>query len=179
MRLDLPLRQTSVLRFGEETLEPRVGSESVAANVKAVTRPDRAVLGSYFQVFPVAMSEGPHPIPSRTRKLSPPEPMVLHAKVCGRVGRCRVNSRTPHLVFLRWGVFYFRLVARGNGRSGHRAGLQHVTRPTDSEFVPRRRPGPTSSRPRYHASAFAPLGQKPGRVFGGRSGILLRRLIEH
>lgn len=107
MRLDLPLRQTSVLRFGEETLEPRVGSESVAANVKAVTRPDRAVLGSYFQVFPVAMSEGPHPIPSRTRKLSPPEPMVLHAKVCGRVGRCRVNSRTPHLVFFEVGRFLF------------------------------------------------------------------------
>src|SRR3954453_14757908 len=28
--------------------------------------------------FPVATSEGFHPFPSRTRKLSPPEPMVLH-----------------------------------------------------------------------------------------------------
>ena len=30
--------------------------------------------------FPVTMAEGPHPIPSRTRKLSPPAPMVLHGK---------------------------------------------------------------------------------------------------
>jgi hypothetical protein len=27
--------------------------------------------------FPVAMAEGQHPIPSRTRQLSPPAPMVL------------------------------------------------------------------------------------------------------
>jgi hypothetical protein len=27
--------------------------------------------------FPVAMAKGPHPFPSRTRKLSPSEPMVL------------------------------------------------------------------------------------------------------
>ena len=31
-------------------------------------------------VDPVAMSEVPHPIPSRTRSLSPPEPMVLRLK---------------------------------------------------------------------------------------------------
>ena len=35
------------------------------------------------------MSEGSHPFPSRTRKLSPPEPMVLRGKPRGRVGRCR------------------------------------------------------------------------------------------
>ena len=29
--------------------------------------------------FPVAISEGSYPFPSRTRKSSPPEPMVLHA----------------------------------------------------------------------------------------------------
>ena len=38
---------------------------------------------------PAAMSEGPHPYPSRTRKLSPLEPMVLHGRLCGRVGSCR------------------------------------------------------------------------------------------
>ena len=37
----------------------------------------------------VAMSVGSHPIPSRTRKLSLSEPMVLQGKPCGRVGRCR------------------------------------------------------------------------------------------
>src|SRR5262252_7631593 len=39
--------------------------------------------------FPAATSKRPHPIPSRTRKLSSSEPMVLHGKPCGRVGRCR------------------------------------------------------------------------------------------
>src|ERR1700684_2753 len=36
--------------------------------------------------FPAAIAEGSHPFPSRTRKLSPPAPMVLHGKPCGRVG---------------------------------------------------------------------------------------------
>ena len=44
--------------------------------------------------FPVAISEGSHPFPSRTRKLSPPEPMVLRGKPRGRVGRRRVFSGT-------------------------------------------------------------------------------------
>jgi hypothetical protein len=37
----------------------------------------------------VILPRGFHPFPSRTRKLSPAGPIVLHAKVCGRVGRCR------------------------------------------------------------------------------------------
>jgi hypothetical protein len=37
----------------------------------------------------VILPRGFHPFPSRTRKLSPAGPMVLHAKVCGSVGRCR------------------------------------------------------------------------------------------
>src|SRR4051794_4326397 len=41
------------------------------------------------------MSEGPYPIPSRTRKSSPPEPMVLRARVRGRVGRCQVYYQSP------------------------------------------------------------------------------------
>ena len=39
--------------------------------------------------FPVAIAEGPHPFPFRTRKLSPPAPMVLQPRCCGRVGRGR------------------------------------------------------------------------------------------
>ena len=31
---------------------------------------------------------GTHPVPSRTRSLSPPAPMVLQGKPCGRVGHC-------------------------------------------------------------------------------------------
>lgn len=39
-----------------------------------------------------ATAEGKRPDPSRTRKLSPPAPMVLHPPGCGRVG----HRRTPH-----------------------------------------------------------------------------------
>lgn len=47
-----------------------------------------------FQRFPVALPEGPHPISSRTRKLSPPGPMVLQSYLCGRVGRRRILFQT-------------------------------------------------------------------------------------
>ena len=36
-----------------------------------------------------AMSKGKRPVTFRTRKLSPSEPMVLHLRRCGRVGRRR------------------------------------------------------------------------------------------
>ena len=39
--------------------------------------------------FPVVVSRGSHPFPSRTRKLSLLEPMVLHGQLCGRVGSRR------------------------------------------------------------------------------------------
>jgi len=42
--------------------------------------------------LPVVIGSGAHPFPFRTRKLSLIPPMVLHAKVCGRVGRCRHYS---------------------------------------------------------------------------------------
>jgi hypothetical protein len=45
--------------------------------------------GRAIPSFPVVISTRLHPIPSRTRKLSSSEPMVLHGKPCGRVGRCR------------------------------------------------------------------------------------------
>ena len=45
--------------------------------------------------FPVVFSTRPHPIPSRTRKLSLSEPMVLQGKPCGRVGRCRDYFSAP------------------------------------------------------------------------------------
>ncbi len=57
--------------------------------------------------FPVAISEGSHPFPSRTRKLSPPEPMVLRGKPRGRVGRCRIFFSAPLAPFMgSRGVFF-------------------------------------------------------------------------
>ena len=42
-----------------------------------------------LQSVSVAIAEGRHPVPYRTRKLSPPAPMVLPGKLGGRVGRRR------------------------------------------------------------------------------------------
>jgi hypothetical protein len=45
------------------------------------------------------MAEGKRPVTFRTRKLSPPAPMVLHSGGCGRVGHRRTNipdEPTPH-----------------------------------------------------------------------------------
>src|SRR5690606_38799491 len=46
----------------------------------------------------VAIAEGTHPFPFRTRKLSPPAPMVLGAGAPGRVGRCQAAKKDPVLV---------------------------------------------------------------------------------
>src|SRR3954463_551531 len=43
-------------------------------------------------VLSVVVAEGKRPVPSRTRKLSPPAPMVLHSLGCGRVGRRRHST---------------------------------------------------------------------------------------
>ncbi len=45
--------------------------------------------------FWVTLARGSHPFPSRTRKLSPSAPIVLHARVCGRLGSRPVNSKSP------------------------------------------------------------------------------------
>src|SRR5207248_7052401 len=47
--------------------------------------------------FPVAIAVGSHPFPFRTRKLSPPAPMVLGGRPPGRVGRRRIFSREEAL----------------------------------------------------------------------------------
>ena len=44
---------------------------------------------------PVDTAEGKRPVPSRTRKLSPPAPMVLRPPGRGRVGHRR-NTQPPH-----------------------------------------------------------------------------------
>ena len=46
------------------------------------------------------MAEGERPVPFRTRKLSPPAPMVLHPPGCGRVGHRRTQTplRGPRVV---------------------------------------------------------------------------------
>src|SRR5580700_9890241 len=45
--------------------------------------------------FWVIVAQGSHPFPSRTRKLSPAAPMVLPARVGGRVGRRPIKTKAP------------------------------------------------------------------------------------
>ena len=54
----------------------------------------RAVFGDASNLL-VAIARGIHPIPFRTRKLSPSAPMVLPLCVGGRVGRCRNKFGIP------------------------------------------------------------------------------------
>src|SRR5579862_1806988 len=59
--------------------------------------------------FPVTIAVGPHPFPSRTRKLRPPAPMVLGGQPPGRVGRrrdnrCKARAMAVARVFCAVGV---------------------------------------------------------------------------
>ena len=66
-----------LLRMIFESLQPGLGQRRTANDQRRCY--DLSVI----------LPRGFHPFPSRTRKLSPAGPMVLHAKVCGSVGRCR------------------------------------------------------------------------------------------
>src|SRR3712207_5069653 len=54
--------------------------------------PDLGLLGwLLLKGVSVVIAEGKRPVSFRTRKLSPPAPMVLHSGGCGRVGRRRTQ----------------------------------------------------------------------------------------
>src|SRR5881628_1554705 len=55
--------------------------------------------------LPVVIGAGSHPFPFRTRKLSLLPPMVLHGKLCGRVGRCRHYFPRPEMSIIISGLF--------------------------------------------------------------------------
>ncbi len=57
------------------------------------------IFATPFKDLPAAIAEGPHPLPSRTRKLSPPAPMVLGRGRPGRVGRRRLFLFMPIPLF--------------------------------------------------------------------------------
>ena len=79
------------------------------------------------------MAEGKHPVPYRTRKLSLPAPMVLHAGACGRVGDRRTTHHPPQ--------------AHGTPDKGPRnpAGGQPFNNHTSTRH-PTRQPGPPDNR---------------------------------
>ena len=51
--------------------------------------PMRSALTTDNEDFRRRCAQGKHPYPSRTRRLSPERPMVLHWRRCGRAGGCR------------------------------------------------------------------------------------------
>src|SRR5659263_387972 len=66
----------------------------VTSTIRFPDHPPRLITQYWWGQFdPVtaAIAEGKRPAPFRTRKLSPPAPMVLHPLGCGRVG----HRRTP------------------------------------------------------------------------------------
>ena len=72
--------------------------------------------------IPVAMAEGKHLFPFRTEKLSPPAPMVLHGRLCGRVGRRRESIEGP--LGKPGGLFAFRADKITIRESTHREELR-------------------------------------------------------
>ena len=81
----------------------------------------------------VVIAEGKRPVSFRTRKLSPPAPMVLHSGGCGRVGRRRTQlMRKPVPPFL-WGAGFrcipgLRGLCRGLRWDGFGRGMAHSGR---------------------------------------------------
>src|SRR3954447_15279054 len=72
----------------QKTRSGRVSVPGCGARVHCVTQ-RRQPGGCVFRGVTAVMAEGKHPVTFRTRKLSPPAPMVLHGGGWGRVGRRR------------------------------------------------------------------------------------------
>src|SRR3989339_974173 len=67
--------------------------------------PSQYAIVALIRDISVAIAERPHPFPSRTRKLSSPAPMVLHGRLCGRVGAAGILIHGP--LPSRKGLFLF------------------------------------------------------------------------
>src|SRR6266511_1907832 len=79
-------------------LAPLAGQTSAAQTVsRSRLRPGTGAGQGRGTTVSVAIAEGRHPVPSRTRKLSPPAPMVLPWRRGGRVGRRRDSSHESRL----------------------------------------------------------------------------------
>src|SRR6476620_3301602 len=103
-------------------MKARVGRKSPTDASRIQLGRTRAHINRVFR-FPAALPEGPHPIPSRTRKLSPPGPMVLHGRPCGRVGRRRSYSWAPSR---KTGGLFFARESAGSSHDEHEAAVGDV-----------------------------------------------------
>src|SRR5947209_570477 len=103
------------------------------------TRPNQAA-DLKTQYVPVAIGEGKHPVPFRTRKLSPLPPMVLLWRRSGRVGRRRAPLES-RLAAMPASIRVHRPDRRGRKRQRALAGLplaQVTGDPRRVELVRRR-----------------------------------------
>ena len=93
-----------------------------------------------LQSVSVAIAEGRHPVPYRTRKLSPPAPMVLPGKLGGRVGRRRDSSRSAAPSRRRFVVPGAPAIPRAFPPVPARCGPWRTTSRSRTARGPRRRP---------------------------------------
>src|SRR5690606_14487823 len=87
------------------------------------------------------MAEGERPVPFRTRKLSPPAPMVLHSLGCGRVGRRRHSTCCGPPPPGGGPLFLSPIVPHGTDRNGRRAAEFSTSCPDHPQFRQPSRPG--------------------------------------
>ena len=72
-----------------------LGGDSQTRVHASTVRFPRCGRAPHLHIVSVAIAKGKHPVPFRTRKLSPSAPMVLRGGPRGRVGRRRTSSLRP------------------------------------------------------------------------------------
>ena len=81
------------IHFGMTHSDMAMSAEAALQSVE--NKSVDAQLALSIRIFSVTLAERSHPFPFRTRQLSSLAPMVLHGRLCGRVGRCRVILEAP------------------------------------------------------------------------------------
>ncbi len=128
------------------TIQPTTHGTPVSGEVHRVT---------------AAIATGKHPVPSRTRKLSLPAPMVLQPRGCGRVGRRRTNIVVEAIA--RWPLRHLRPADRV-GRAQRRN--EETSWPRIEDSVPlegdRADPGPGRVRASPASPGVVATPEDPG-----------------
>ena len=126
-----------------------------------------------FNNISVAIAERSHPLPFRTRKLSSFAPMVLHGRLCGRVGSRRNLKICPLHPWRRgcfFGVGYHGLLANFHRSTRHIVIILPdftlpVLKPLRLTYLLQRPQARISEGPRHHAYGEGPSagqGHRPG-----------------
>ena len=117
----------------------------------------------------MAIARGPHPIPSRTRKLSLSAPMVLHDILCGRVGRRRVFSKGRRARLNTYSAAFFYAISPTDRTHL----VLDVPLGTPAESGPCRRPISHKLRPHPYGVKPIPAASSRIRVLNVGCGLFL------